>query len=646
VHPPLSGLVVDQFGFLTGIVLYLMLPVMVWRERSGEGMPLFARRGRLPLLTGVFGLIWNVGGLVAFGVRLSDPRLPGPDVVAIAFCALGFLPAVVVHSLVEGRETAAGSRVIRLTIVGAYGLSVAAAVLHGVAAFRGLPVPSSAALWLLTFGFTLLAVLLLVMTRQQPVGRRGIWVVALSIFAVSALHFNRHVGNESWWIELIGHHASLPLALAILHQDYRFAFADLFLKNAIALLLLVGAALGTFSAVVLPVLRWRDGSGLPDPRAIALVIVLWIGSVVAYAHVRRLASRFVDRAVLQRPDYERALDELSARLERAQTENAALAEAIQAIRSGVGPSEVQKVDDPLPSDRGRLAITGPEIRGVVGESGAALLRLRTVEAPHTALVLGSFAGGRRLLSDDLQWLESVARVTARRIDGLRVSQERHAHNLREEAMQRLATEAELRALRAQLNPHFLFNALTTIGYLIQHAPPRALDTLFRLTTVLRGVLRRTSREFSTLGDEIELITSYLDIERARFEERLQVTIEVPSELRDCPVPTLLLQPLVENAIKHGVGPRAEGGSVRVRAHVEGSELRVTIEDSGLGFTTGATTGGPGVGLRSVEDRLRGHYGALGSLRVQSAIGAGTIVEVALPFTRSRTYAVAGSGRAG
>src|SRR5262249_54068896 len=154
-------------------------------------------------------------------------------ILAVTFSALGFLPAVVVHSLFEGRATVAGRGVIRAAIAAAYGLSATAAVLHIVSAARGLPVPSGVALWLLTAGFIALTAVLLFVTPTQPIGRRGLWVAALSVFAVSALHFGRHVGNESWWVELIGHHASLPLALAILHQDYRFALADLFLKNAI-----------------------------------------------------------------------------------------------------------------------------------------------------------------------------------------------------------------------------------------------------------------------------------------------------------------------------------------------------------------------------------------------------------------------------
>lgn len=630
MHPPLSGLVVDQFGFLTGIVLYAMLVAMVWRERSTEGTSILARRGRLPLSTGLLGLIWNVGGLIAFGVRVTDPGSPGPGVLALAFSALGFLPAVVVHSILEGRPSATRSRLTRTLIAIAYGLSATASVLHASAALQGLPVPSPAALWLLTIGFSIMALLLLLFTRQQAVGRRGIWIVAFSVFAVSALHFNRHVGDESWWTELVGHHASLPLALAILHQDYRFAFADLFLKQALALLLLVGTSLGAFSMLAVPALRWRDASGLPDHRAIALVIVLWIGSVIAYAPLRRLASRFVDRAVLQRPDYRRALEDFSERLGPSETEASAIQEALGAIRTALAPSEVRVMGDPLASDRGWLAVNGPEVRGLVDDTTIALVRLRTVDPPHSALALGPLSAGRRLLSDDLQWLEAVARLTSRHIDRLRVSRERLAHSLRAEAMERLAAEAELRALRAQLSPHFLFNALTTIGYLIQQSPVRALDTLMRLTTVLRSVLRRTTREFSTLADEIDLIRAYLDIERARFEERLHVGITVSADAGTCRIPTLLLQPIVENAIQHGISRRAEGGTLTIGARVTAGTLTITIEDSGAGFAPGESGREPGVGLRSVDNRLRAHFGSAGALRIHSGNTAGTVVEITLP----------------
>src|SRR5207237_9891031 len=156
---------------------------------------------------------------------------------------------------------------------------------------------------------------------------------------------------------------------------------------------------------------------------------------------------------------------------------------------------------------------------------------------------------RRLVSDALSMLESIAIVVARRVDAIRISSERYQREVREQEMAKLATEAELRALRSPVNPHFLFNSLTTIGYLIQTAPPRALETLMRLTSLLRAVLR-SEGEFTTLGRELELVETYLDIERERFEHRLQVTIEVPVRLRAIRVPALIIQPLVENAVKH------------------------------------------------------------------------------------------------
>src|SRR5437667_8000514 len=126
-------------------------------------------------------------------------------------------------------------------------------------------------------------------------------------------------------------------------------------------------------------------------------------------------------------------------------------------------------------------------------------------------------GGLRLLSDEIVVLEAVALVAARRIDVLRVSHERYEQKFREQEFAKLAAEAQLTALRSQVNPHFLFNALTTLGYLIKTSPEKAYDTLLRLTRLLRGVLNSTG-EFCTLGEEIRLIESYLDIEHARFEE--------------------------------------------------------------------------------------------------------------------------------
>ena len=184
----------------------------------------------------------------------------------------------------------------------------------------------------------------------------------------------------------------------------------------------------------------------------------------------------------------------------------------------------------------------------------------TAIEPSYEIRLAELGGGRSMLSDDLMLIDAVAALVGRRIDEIRVESDRRAREQREQEMGRLAAEAELRALRAQLNPHFLFNALTTLGHLMQAAPDRALATLYQLTGLLRAVLRRTNGQFVALREELEIVESYLAIERERFQERLGVSIEVPAELRHARVPPLLLQPLVENAVKHGIGSMRAGGT--------------------------------------------------------------------------------------
>ena len=259
------------------------------------------------------------------------------------------------------------------------------------------------------------------------------------------------------------------------------------------------------------------------------------------------------------------------------------------------------------------------------------------EPPRYAIEVFDLTGGRRLLSDDRAALDAIAALLGRRIDAIRIARERYERQLREQEIGKLATEAELRALRAQINPHFLFNALTTIGYLIQTAPPRALETLMRLTSLLRAVLR-SEGEFTTLGRELEVIEAYLDIELARFEHRLAVTIEVPFALRGIRVPPLVLQPLVENAVKHGIAPQRHGGAVTVRASLEAGQaetgrLVLTVYDTGAGASAAALERGrtSGVGLQNVERRLVGQYGKAASLSIRSVPGQGTTVEVRLPI---------------
>ncbi|HEV2667018.1 MAG TPA: histidine kinase, partial [Blastocatellia bacterium] len=487
------------------------------------------------------------------------------------------------------------------------------------------------------------------------------WVVALAVFAVSAVHMSHHEGREyPWWVELAGHHASLPLALAILYQDYRFALADIFLKRALSLVLLVGLAFGLYLNVAAPMMIGRRND---HPVAVGLLVGLWVATALAYPWLRSGVTWFVDVVVLRRSDYEALRAKIAQRIALLEAPEQVLDETCSRLAEALTAREVTWVAVNHSDDSERSAPSAPLMPQLLlppNQSRPSRLLKEpaprettilapTAEPPRYYLTIGEMAGGRRLMSDDVAFLEAVAVIVARRIDAARVIHERCARDLREQETTKLATEAELRALRAQVNPHFLFNSLTTVGYLIQTAPERALETLMRLTTLLRGVLRRSEGEFATLGEEIDLIESYLDIERARFEDRLRVTIDAPRETRNQRIPALLVQPLVENAIKHGVSPSRTGGEVVISARIAagngaaapgGDMLRITVRDTGLGASEESLIAGRnrGVGLSNVERRLKAHYGDQASFSIRSAPGAGTTVELSLPVDLTRATA--------
>ncbi len=659
---------VNLLGFITGAILYAMLLIMVVRsaDSAGSGQRSTFSAERLLLATALLGLLWNLGALAIYGARDWNVGKLSPWFDSFVFTALGFLPAVVVHSVLRAETVLAQWRGAQLITTIAYTLSTAASMLHFHAAATVGETPSPTALRALTFGFSGLTIALLIYARRSSVWKRALWVVALAVFAVSALHLSSHTsGDAPWFIELIGHHSSLPLVLAMLYQDYRFALADIFLKRALAFVALVALAFGLYVAVAAPLLKTRDAKGDLSATAIGALVGLWLGTALIYPHLRRWCVWFVDAVVLRRADYQKLLDELARVLpsceethEILDTTCSRLAPALTAkevrwqqndLTDSVDTQSVADSEFLFPAQLVRIARQEEEIRSEVRRrSGrlrfpAATILIPTHEPPRYFLIIGELSAGRQLLSDDVAMLESVAMMLARRIDAVRVTHERCERNLREQEMGKLATEAELRALRAQLNPHFLFNALTTISYLIQTAPERALETLMRLTGLLRAVLRTPTGELIALGEEMDLIESYLAIEHTRFEERLRVVIDVSPELRSLRIPQLVIQPLVENAIKHGIAPMKSGGDVIVSAilidgflNSEEPRLCISIRDTGAGVSESAFKLGRqrGVGLANIERRLECFYGEVAKMDFHSQPGEGTTVEIRLPINSS------------
>lgn len=189
-------------------------------------------------------------------------------------------------------------------------------------------------------------------------------------------------------------------------------------------------------------------------------------------------------------------------------------------------------------------------------------------------------------------------------------------------------EARLRMLQAQIEPHFLFNTLANLAVLIRSDPQRAERMLADLIAWLRATLQRTRETTSTLGDEMALLRSYLDILALRLGERLRFAFDVPEALLSQPFPLLLLQPLVENAITHGIEPKVGGGELRIAAGLENGRLRIVVSDTGVGLREAGS--GSGFGLENVRQRLRALFGKAASLDIRGNAGGGVAAVIELP----------------
>lgn len=206
-------------------------------------------------------------------------------------------------------------------------------------------------------------------------------------------------------------------------------------------------------------------------------------------------------------------------------------------------------------------------------------------------------------------------------------------NAESEQLKRQVIEARMAAMQAQVEPHFLFNTLASIDHLIETDPVRASRMQKNLIALLRAsmpTLREGHPAAHDLGREMAMIRPYLEILKVRMEDRLQTVIDVPDGLLSADFPPMAIQGLVENAIKHGLEPKPEGGSLSVRAEVTDGRLVVTVADTGLGFGCGATTG-TGVGLVNLRERLQLLYGGAGTLTIAENPPSGTRVSVTLPY---------------
>jgi two-component system LytT family sensor kinase len=210
-----------------------------------------------------------------------------------------------------------------------------------------------------------------------------------------------------------------------------------------------------------------------------------------------------------------------------------------------------------------------------------------------------------------------------------------------EEQERLLLHARMEALQNQINPHFLFNTLNSISSLVRFDPETAREMISKLATILRRLLN-TGEAFSPLREEFDFIDNYLDIEVVRFgRDKLHVVKELDPASLDVIVPSMLLQPLVENSIKHGLSPKVEGGSIYLRSRVSDSKLIIEVEDDGVGMgvvplSDSGTWSGMGIGMANISERLHVLYGDTARMTIDSHQGKGTLVRIRLPLLQAES----------
>jgi anti-sigma regulatory factor (Ser/Thr protein kinase) len=413
---------------------------------------------------------------------------------------------------------------------------------------------------------------------------------------------------------------SLPICFLFVGVYYqrRFTFFDVFIKRGTYLFLLFLLLVGYFVLVVPVVERSRVVTGRSWFFAVALLPLL-----LALPWCYRRLDAWLDRAWLGR--------------------SYSTVEAVKFFLNGIQDATTQ--DELIKHAQNRLSD--------IFQAGASIV-LDSQVSPQSptpgmqqALILnhGQCVGAIRMgprpndtpyFSADVSLLGSLADVFSSLLENVRLQQKKQEQEKREQDLRLNASRSELKALRAQINPHFLFNALNAIAGLIHKDPSRAEETVEQLAEVFRYTLKRSEKEWVRLEDELDFVRSYLEVEQARFGERLVVRMEVDDEVRHETIPTMMIQTLVENAVKHGVASVKGTGIIEIRARRLAARVRIEVSDNGPGFPSQEAFGEggkskSGYGLKNLRQRLSAHHGSAAELRVsRDAEHQMTTVTVEMP----------------
>jgi hypothetical protein len=483
-------------------------------------------------------------------------------------------------------------------------------------------------------------------SRNLQMRKRGLLVfsglTATGLLGISANLLFTYRPNPAWNYNLFNSTRSAAFGetcnmLAVLGLVFVFAsirLADIILKRVVRFYLWVGVSLVLWYVVTALALTESGHSGRGTGAALIAVAVIALTLWLTPAAMHH-ANVWIDAWVFQVPDFDAATHRFWETVSTLGDCDAVYRAGETAIKETLRLASARI----LPSSK---FLSGEDLRIVAGPNPHFLPAgspLAMVTSPPADVLLPIFQDGTPeywiALSRGIMrppWtateLTFVTRIGAEiqvRIAAVLAEERRLERMTRESVLREQLADAELRVLRAQINPHFLFNSLNTIADLAVIAPDKAEQMTMRLATVFRYVLVNADRQFTSVGDEINFVRSYLDIEEARFENRLRVYFDVDPSVLPERIPTLLLQPLVENAIKHGISPRREGGNLMIaaRRNPDGFELIVADDGVGLGSTrTAESKGGTHVGVQNVRRRLETAYDGCATFELRSREGGG------------------------
>ena len=582
-----ESLLVNTLGHSAGVLIFGIFLVLLLRDRAARRL----RGGLKSILAALLALAWNVASLIVLGSVSPDTWFVRIT-IALGFSVLSLLPAVLFDLCLERRY--------RPLVQSGYALSALATLLHVAELFHANASYHRWALTSITIGFGILTLIAAALVyreqRDRATTSRVVGTMSLFLLAMSFVHLGSGHAEQIWSQELAFHHAAIPLALLVLLQDYRFVLLDAFFRFLANVLL---AAIFVFGAVEAWRLELLPAADTPFHAALLLAGACLL--LVLFALARGGVQRALTRLIFRRPNEEALVRALKTPV---RNEEEYVASAVARLGEFMGaPAQV----------------TGETVEA--HDQGAeAVVPLRTGSGGSLSVLLGRRTGGRRYLSEDLQALGRAAAVIGEQLEQYRDLETR-----------RLVAQAELRALQAQIHPHFLFNALNALYGIIPREARGARETVLNLADIFRYFLE-TKKTLVPLEEEMHIVKAYLDVERLRLGDKLRLEISVSPEAQAVPIPILSIQPLVENAVKHGIAPQAGGGLIQIHAAIEASgSLLISVQDSGPGFLKSNRTG---VGLENVERRLDLCYGGDARLTINSS-GSGSEVSVRIPILAAK-----------